>query len=294
MKKNLAYDLFITDMDDTLLNQNSEVTRQTIEGIKKYIGAGGRFTVASGRNLHSIAMYPELFKLINGPMVLLNGSLVYDPKEKKVLFERFLPKEAKEVLALIQRSFPQLGILVFPKEGPVLKISSHKMSEIIVKREGHPGHIVLLDQIPLPWYKFVLGGPEEVIKKANAILLKELQDCPAYNTVPGYSEVVAQGISKGFGISFMTDSLGLDLSRVAAMGDGLNDIEMIQTAGLGLAIGNAQTKLKEKADLVCPWTNAEEGVFHVCNLLSQGMDDDQIKNHFRFVMKNKFEMAKQI
>ncbi len=294
MKRNLAYDLFITDMDDTLLNQNSEVTNQTIEGVKKYIAAGGRFTVASGRNLHSIAIYPELFKLINGPMVLLNGSLIYDPKEKKVLFERFLPKEAKDLLVLIQRNFPQLGILVFPKEGPVLKISHHKMAEIIVKREGHSGNIVSLDQIPLPWYKFVLCGSEGSLKKANAMLLKELPDCPAYNTVPGYSEVVAQGISKGFGISFIADKLGLDLAKTAAMGDGLNDIEMIQTVGLGLAIGNAQTKLKEKAKLVCPWTNEEAGVFHICNLLSQGMAYDQIKNHFKLVMKNKFEMTKQI
>jgi Cof subfamily protein (haloacid dehalogenase superfamily) len=76
---------------------------------------------------------------------------------------------------------------------------------------------------------------------------------------PNYLEIVPKGANKASALVHLVAILGLDLSQVAAIGDGYNDIEMIREAGLGIAMGNAPVAVKSAADWVTG-TNNEAGV----------------------------------
>jgi hypothetical protein len=77
-----------------------------------------------------------------------------------------------------------------------------------------------------------------------------------------YMEIIPSGSSKGVALQFVAQHLGIPLGAVIAVGDNLNDLEMIQVAGLGVAMGNAPDELKAHADFVTA-TNDQEGLRHV-------------------------------
>jgi len=85
---------------------------------------------------------------------------------------------------------------------------------------------------------------------------------------PNYLEIVPLGVQKAEALRHLTVILGLDLSKVAAIGDGINDIEMLTEAGLGIAMGNAPEAVKSVADWVTG-TNNEAGVAQAVQRLFQ-------------------------
>ena len=85
-------------------------------------------------------------------------------------------------------------------------------------------------------------------------------------TAPYYIEAIPVGTSKASGLSNVCKGLGIDPSEVIAFGDAENDLEMIQFAGHGVAMGNACNALKDAADEVT-LTNNEDGIAHTLNHL---------------------------
>jgi Cof subfamily protein (haloacid dehalogenase superfamily) len=88
---------------------------------------------------------------------------------------------------------------------------------------------------------------------------------------PNYLEIVPIGVDKAKALVKLANSLGIELSQVAALGDGQNDIEMLREAGLGIAMGNASDAVKSAADWITG-TNDEDGVAQaVRRLVSSGL-----------------------
>ena len=76
-------------------------------------------------------------------------------------------------------------------------------------------------------------------------------------------EVINSQYSKGTAVVFLADYYGVPLEKVIAVGDQINDTPMIERAGLGIAVKNAETALKEKADYVCEYTNEEGAIAEI-------------------------------
>ena len=83
-----------------------------------------------------------------------------------------------------------------------------------------------------------------------------------------YAEASIKGISKSEGIAFVLNELGIDRKFSVAVGDSLNDMDMIEYAGIGVAMGNATEEVKRAADDVCGHV-AEDGIYHYC--IAQGL-----------------------
>ncbi|KAL7528870.1 hypothetical protein ACHAXR_005464 [Thalassiosira sp. AJA248-18] len=79
-------------------------------------------------------------------------------------------------------------------------------------------------------------------------------------TPPFFVEILDPAVHKGHGLRQLCQSLSIPLDEVIAFGDGDNDMEFIQMAGLGVAMKNARDVVKEKADEVADWSNDEDGV----------------------------------
>jgi Cof subfamily protein (haloacid dehalogenase superfamily) len=81
-------------------------------------------------------------------------------------------------------------------------------------------------------------------------------------SLPFFLEVAHPDVSKGAGLQFVADRLGFRRDQTVAFGDGENDLELIDWAGYGVAVENADPKVKARADFVCPSVQ-EEGVAQV-------------------------------
>mmetsp|Transcript_46126 Transcript_46126/g.55541 ORF Transcript_46126/g.55541 Transcript_46126/m.55541 type:complete len:181 (-) Transcript_46126:121-663(-) len=93
---------------------------------------------------------------------------------------------------------------------------------------------------------------------------------------PFFVEILHKEVCKGRGVERMCEAMGVKLEEVVAFGDGDNDIEFIQVAGCGIAMKNARITVKDVADEVCEWSNAEDGVI----LKLQQMEKDQLLRYY--------------
>ena len=117
--------------------------------------------------------------------------------------------------------------------------------------------------------KILLIATERNSSQALQIIADSVQSVSnAAFSKPGYLEVVPKGANKAAALRHLVTILGLNLSQVAAIGDGHNDIEMIREAGLGIAMGNAPVAVKSTADRVTG-TNNEAGVAQAVRKLFQ-------------------------
>jgi Cof subfamily protein (haloacid dehalogenase superfamily) len=90
-------------------------------------------------------------------------------------------------------------------------------------------------------------------------------------SLPYFLEFASPEVSKGSGLAFVADRVGFSLDRTIGIGDGENDVELLEWAGYGVAVANAHARLLEIADLVCP-PAAEEGVAQLIEALLESLD----------------------
>lgn len=76
---------------------------------------------------------------------------------------------------------------------------------------------------------------------------------------PHFLEIIEGTVNKGVALAALAERLGISRQDVMAIGDSFNDLEMIQYAGVGVAMGNARKEIKQQADIVT-LTNEEDGV----------------------------------
>ena len=100
--------LVVSDMDGTLLQANYGVPRENIEAIERFIEAGGRFTVCTGRSVDSVRRYVDWISF-SAPAVTCNGAIVYDFNENKQIWGAELNPGVFDVVRELVQVFPDLG-----------------------------------------------------------------------------------------------------------------------------------------------------------------------------------------
>ena len=102
--------LLVSDYDDTLYNHKLEVSEENRAAIESFIAQGGTFTVATGRA--KATFQPQIARerlTLNAPVVLSNGSAIYDFSADKLLYQSYLPMEAAEDMTQVCQAFPDLA-----------------------------------------------------------------------------------------------------------------------------------------------------------------------------------------
>jgi len=100
-------------------------------------------------------------------------------------------------------------------------------------------------------HKLLLSGEPEELKKTEKILLDKFgAELDIYLSAPWFLEVMPKGIDKGIGIEKICNDMQITADEVIAFGDSFNDIPMIKTAGMGVAMGNAEEELKAAANMI--------------------------------------------
>jgi len=109
-------------------------------------------------------------------------------------------------------------------------------------------------------FRIVLQEEPERIQYARLQLGQWKEAVTVFQDTPRGLEIVNYEVSKGLALNALCHNLDVPMSKVLAIGNEGNDIEMLRIAGLGIAMGNACAELKEYADIIIPKSNLERGV----------------------------------
>ena len=107
--------LLVSDFDDTLYDFHHRIPPRNLEALGRWIGQGGRFTVATGRAHRTFAPYVHLAP-INAPVVLSNGSTIYDFQTETMLVQTLLDDRAPEDFQALMEAMPSLGLETYHGE----------------------------------------------------------------------------------------------------------------------------------------------------------------------------------
>ncbi|MFC5401573.1 Cof-type HAD-IIB family hydrolase [Cohnella soli] len=258
-----TYRLIAMDLDDTLLTDELTVTEATREAMAAAVAQGVHITIATGRMFDSAQRIARQVGL-NVPIITYQGSLIKNLLDEEVLYERSVPVDvAQELYAYCLEHDLHLQSyindkLYVPADNDKTK-GYAKQSNIPYTVEPNFERIVAQErQTKL----LIIDEPE----KLDALLpvLKERFGGRVHLTKskPNYLEFMHPEGTKGHALRFLAAYYGIPMEQTIAMGDAMNDHEMVEAAGLGVAMANAVPALKAVADFIT-LSNNEDGVKHV-------------------------------
>jgi hypothetical protein len=200
---------------------------------------------------------------ITEPIVCYQGAYVADPTTGELLRHTPMPlDEAREVIETVS----QLGYTVLCYVDDELYVA-HETPE----SDAYAGfqqltvHTVgdLVAWLPAAPTKLVTVGDPDELDRLEVELKKRFGDrLYVSKSLPHFLEFAGPDVTKAKGMTFVAELLGFDPERAVAFGDGENDVELLEWAGFGVAVANADPRVLAIADYVCPSVD-EEGVAQV-------------------------------
>jgi Cof subfamily protein (haloacid dehalogenase superfamily) len=273
------YRLLAVDIDGTLVNSRDELTRPTCEALARASRAGIHVVLATGRRYSRVLHLVEPLG-IDVPLVTASGALVKDPGDHRTLFcAEFDRPVLCETLAVVDRcGFEPVVCADTYFEGfefyrQQAEVHSAELSEYFEVNPGN-GRVQpdLVNNPPPDVYTaFTMGTRRQMLELEQALhraLPEKLQThvlrSPRYT---GFMcEIAPFGVTKWSAVRRLAKGWGIADGAICAVGDDVNDLAMIRAAGLGIAMGNAQTEVKEAADRVAP-SQADDGLVRVVEWL---------------------------
>ena len=263
----MKYKMIVSDVDGTLLDPEHRLPEETRKAIELYRRRGGLFSLATGRiEKSAVRLQQELS--IDLPLILYNGAKIVDLSRNRVVFEKCLTRE--QSLAAVKALGAAPLSAIFYSEGEGYTFSYTDNIRIHSEMEGiTPLLADNADRINLSKVSKILfaGNNDENDDELFEGFLKEYRKlCRNLPFIVRsnwkYLELLPEGVNKGSALEVLAQHLGIDMNEIMCFGDNLNDLEMIQKAGLGVAMENGHELLKKEADVVAP-ANTESGVAHV-------------------------------
>lgn len=255
----MAIKLLAVDLDDTLLDKSSQVSPRCREAIKKAVEKGVTVTVATGRMYAAALPFARQLEL-DVPIITYNGALIKSSLSGDVLFEQTLDQAvAADVLTL----FRERGWYIQVYVGDQLYIAEPneraRVYEELTKVKAISVGEKLYSMSEHVLKMLSLANESEIQEISRVIQDKFKGKVFAPISRPTYLEIVHPSINKGRSLDFLASRLGITRNEVMAIGDSNNDLDMIEYAGLGVAMGNALPNVKAAANAVT-LANDEDGV----------------------------------
>jgi len=257
------YRLLALDIDGTLVNGRKEITAQTTKVLLRAQEQGLRIVIASGRPTEGISHLAEQLQLCKygGFVMAFNGGVIVDCAEQAVIYERLLNTGVYRHLYERGNS-GDFRILSYVDGHIASEDIENEYVKHTAKRNGMPLMKLesFLDVVTFPEPKcMIVGKPDKLEHLEKELVSYYNGKVSIYRSEPFFLEILPPGVDKAKCLQSLALRLGIRREEVMACGDGFNDVGMIQYAGLGVAMANAQQVVKDKADFVT-LSNEEDGV----------------------------------
>jgi Cof subfamily protein (haloacid dehalogenase superfamily) len=249
--------------------EDSTLHERTIAALRQAQDAGIAVVVVTGRMVKSVrqAMAPAGLR---SPVICYQGAVVADADGHWLRHEPLPLELARETIVVLAdegyspnvyvddelyvaadteaaRAYAQLNRIDFHVVGPLLDWLDEPPTKLVAV--GEPARLDALE----PRMKARFGEREFISK-----------------SLPHFLEFAQKGVTKGAGLDFLSEHIGVSRERAIAFGDGENDVELVEWPAYGIAMGNAVQRVKEVARWVCP-PAADEGVAQVLEALLDSM-----------------------
>ena len=273
----MIYRLLALNIDGTLLQSNGKLHRSTKEAIEYVMQKDIYVTLVTSRSFPSAKKVAKALK-IPSLLVTHRGAYIASSTDKSVLVKRIPEEITYEIIRFLEGFSCQirivherfslinktklthnmLGKTVYSSSDPIFY--SHQfvesLSETLAYEQVAPPKIEVYFENKEE-LKDALGALERMFDEVDLEVLNQLR-----------MDIVPAGVSKSAGLLYLADHLGIARTEMVVIGDELDDLSMIEVAGLGVAMGNAPNEVKQAADWITR-SNNENGVSYM------------VKEHFR-------------
>jgi Cof subfamily protein (haloacid dehalogenase superfamily) len=269
----LPYGLVVLDVDGTLLDPSGSISLRVREAVHAARDAGCLIALASGRRLWAIRPVIEAlgFSL---PVILYNGAILYDLDGETLIVDQHLQAEtlcaSLEVLwnhnyQPVLYGHPSSGELVYtgPEHRDTAAIRHYFDRPTTQPRRLDLESLRGLERVLL----LAAMGDEMEMRALDQCIKAQGLDCSTLVERQSFVarsgwwqlDISATGCSKGLALRRLCDLYGIPLSRTLAIGDGINDLDLLESVGLGVAMGNAVPEILQAAQCRVS-DNARDGV----------------------------------
>lgn len=256
--------LIALDLDGTLLTGEQEISARTKQMVLQAMADGHIVVIATGRpHRASIYYYQELG--LNTPMVNFNGALIHHPKDRN-WHALHNPMPVKTAYRIVDACYELNvnNVLAEVIDDVYLDQYDEKIIDIFQKTKNDPPYKIgnIKNKLKDDPTSLLIHPKENHIHELRSHLNDyhaEVIEHRKWGAPWNIIEIVKKGMNKAVGLEKIAYYFGIPKERIIAFGDEDNDLEMIDYAGVGVAMGNAIEELKSIAKYVTH-TNEEDGI----------------------------------
>lgn len=249
------------DIDGTLVSfKTHQIPASTIFALTQAKANGHKVFISTGRPPLIITNLSAIEHLIDG-YITINGALCI--VDNQVVSCKDIPKA--DVQTLVDDALQNAYGLIVVGEKDVAVLDPKGEVDRIFRREIAVENLNLAKPLDIVLEQRILQLTAFFSEDYERDVMQRLPGCTSGRWHPAFTDITAKGADKGEGIRTLTTLLGIDRKHTMAFGDGGNDISMIKTAGVGVAMGNALESLKQVADYI-----------------TTSVDDDGVLNALRY------------
>ncbi|MBR5122396.1 MAG: HAD family phosphatase [Anaerotignum sp.] len=251
--------LVASDLDGTLLNRNKEITPRLFGALKNLDELGVFFVPSTGRPFGTVPKAIKELPFLKY-VITSNGATIYDAVEQKNIIENFLTPEAVDAVIEIAKELPVITEYFIDGKAYIAKAVYDDLTPFELT-ESHEAYIKN-SRTPVEDFWNEMKKNNTVLENINLVfkdmdLRKEIWDKLKATELASVTAATTKNIeitslfaTKAKALEKLCDLLGLTREQVLAMGDGDNDMPMIQFAGIGVAMENGEEHIKQAADII--------------------------------------------
>lgn len=256
----------VLDIDGTLTNSKKEITPATRQAIQELMKRGQKVILASGRPTPGMRRYEKELELdrYGGYLLSFNGAKIVDCYTGEILYQRILPLT---FLPGLYRFAGEngCGLITYLGSDVISAFPPDQYVELEARINGLPVKEAgnFLEFVDFDINKCLMTAePEKAALFEEQLRERYESRASIYRSEPFFIEIMPQNVNKAASLEKILPVLGVSREDTVCCGDGFNDISMIEYAGVGVAMGNAQQAVKDAADYVTA-TNDEDGLIQV-------------------------------
>lgn len=263
----MKYKLLVLDIDGTVTNSQKQITQKTREAILNLQKKGIPVAIASGRpplGIYRIAETLE-FDKFGSYIMAFNGAKIIDFKTKECIYSKTLPLHFPA--RLYQDALENgVGIVTYDENTIIAGTQPDQYMKNESRITGIPlvYHEDFKTHVTFPVNKCLMTGKPEDLEVLEPVFAeKYFHEAQIFRSEPYFLEATPKNVDKAYCLKHLLGILGIKREEMVCCGDGFNDISMVQFAGLGVAMANAQDKVKTVADYITVCDNNHDGIAEV-------------------------------
>lgn len=257
-KLNKKYKLLVptvlVDLDGTLLNRDKTISSINLKSIRDYTNIGGKIVIASGRSIRSASHFAKYLGTYS-PYICFNGASIWDENDNNY-FSKYIDSNSVEKIIMLSNLY-KLEYILYTDEylhiKEITNLNKRWLNDIPNLQNKKNVSFCKIDEVSNEDLSkilkiVILPNEDKKLRK----LFKNLNSHSSFtlNYTERYIEVTHKDANKLNAFKFLEDQRILKMEDTMCIGDNYNDLEIIENAGIGIAMGNSCSDVKEVADKI--------------------------------------------